>query len=530
MQLGIILYRAVRVGAAVGALALVSLKLASTCSGKTTSNEPRSAPALAPTQRTGAPDEVIDIAVGSEHACALRADGRVACWGELSLGTKPFENFWFKPKLIEGVADAVKIAAAADETCALTKAGEVKCWGSYYRFKNGTTTIPGISEEPTDLVLGTSSGNYARVFGCVLHARGRVSCWNHLPATNDPLNTDAILPPPRYQTIAQLVEGVTSAQKLMAAGPLVCARTSDTAATCWGDHNYYNAPAVDPTHVPIASPISHPPFPASVTTTLGSSTAPSCEHSRCWGVDLSRRTAIDINKALLAGADVAKGIPVRFPDACWINESAQLSCNEKKLDQLTATKVVVSQQLGCAIRTTGNVACWGPKGSPILADGHWYDSIVVPIRQASMAMVTHAVKNETFCTVGNSGTVKCSGKPFYSSRDRNVQNSSRAVVPDNLSPAASVSVGLNQACIVTSEGKVECWGGGDEADFRAQRGISHDVKRVVPNLTDVQRVEVGDASACAETKSGDVYCWGDADEFEAAKPEGSISIVDIQLP
>jgi hypothetical protein len=503
MQLGIILYRAVRVSAALGALALVSLKIASTCRSESAprSTSPTTSPALTPAQRTGAPDEVIDIAVGSQHACALRADGRVACWGDVGL----------KPKLVEHVFDAVRIAAAGGATCVLTKTDQVQCWGSRYsdNAHHPISIILGLSEDPIDLVLGDNNWGNRGEFGCVLHARGRVSCWNHLPRPSEPTeHTTGRLTGPKYQSAAQLVDGVTSAQSLIAAGHIACARTSESAATCWGDHNTYEVPSDTPTLVPNFLQIHHPPFAAALSTTLDASTITRCENGQCWGVDLSRRTAIATGKA--QWVDTANPRPMFYPDACWIDHSAEAHCKAQKLDGVNAQKIAVSKDRGCAIRTNGKVACWGG----------WRHTVVVPIRQPSMSVVTHTIKNESFCAVRKNGTVKCSGKPFHETYDR-------AEVPYDLSPATMVSVGHNQACIVTTASKVECWGGGDTA---RHDGLDDDATREVPNLTDVQRVEVGDASACAETKSGDVYCWGDADEFEAAPPQGSTSIVDIQLP
>lgn len=72
------------------------------------------------------------IARGSGFGCALRANGRVACWGsntggELGQGhTDPVED----AREVVGLDDAVAIAAAQRVGCAVRRTGGVVCWGA----------------------------------------------------------------------------------------------------------------------------------------------------------------------------------------------------------------------------------------------------------------------------------------------------------------------------------------------------------------------------------------------------------------
>jgi hypothetical protein len=62
---------------------------------------------------------VLEVGYGSAHACALRNDGTVACWGRRDLlgtgvsGTTPQRSFL----LVNGVDDAVDLAVGAEHTC-----------------------------------------------------------------------------------------------------------------------------------------------------------------------------------------------------------------------------------------------------------------------------------------------------------------------------------------------------------------------------------------------------------------------------
>ena len=73
------------------------------------------------------------VAVGEEHACALRAGGGVACWGangrgQLGDGTTEARSSPVPVRDLEGVR---AISAAAAHTCAVLDDGAVACWGGY---------------------------------------------------------------------------------------------------------------------------------------------------------------------------------------------------------------------------------------------------------------------------------------------------------------------------------------------------------------------------------------------------------------
>jgi alpha-tubulin suppressor-like RCC1 family protein len=71
------------------------------------------------------------IAVGSYYACALLADGTVACWGDnekgtLGDGTSVNSDV---PVAVRGLSNVVAISTGVEHACALLVDGTVKCWG-----------------------------------------------------------------------------------------------------------------------------------------------------------------------------------------------------------------------------------------------------------------------------------------------------------------------------------------------------------------------------------------------------------------
>jgi alpha-tubulin suppressor-like RCC1 family protein len=80
-----------------------------------------------------------EIAVGASHACALKNDDTVVCWGRNSLGLlghdpaldgdgaagQPHPT----PAPVTGLSGVAHIVAGAFHTCAVKRTGEVLCWG-----------------------------------------------------------------------------------------------------------------------------------------------------------------------------------------------------------------------------------------------------------------------------------------------------------------------------------------------------------------------------------------------------------------
>src|SRR5262249_14912917 len=83
------------------------------------------------------------IAAGNKFACALVANGTVRCWGDNSsnqLGDGGVETFSVTPKQVPGLANVVNVAAGANHVCAVTSAGTVLCWGANSRGQIGNNT------------------------------------------------------------------------------------------------------------------------------------------------------------------------------------------------------------------------------------------------------------------------------------------------------------------------------------------------------------------------------------------------------
>lgn len=77
--------------------------------------------------------DVMQIALGESHTCALLAARKVRCWGSASYGQLGYGNktdLEAPPSVDVSVGgDVVQIAAGSNHTCALLANGGVRCWG-----------------------------------------------------------------------------------------------------------------------------------------------------------------------------------------------------------------------------------------------------------------------------------------------------------------------------------------------------------------------------------------------------------------
>jgi len=89
-----------------------------------------------PTIMRGLESDVVAISAGiHKHACAVKGDGAVMCWGENSHGqvgngASGFEEYAVDPEAVVGLeSDAVGISAGGWHTCAKLANGKAVCWG-----------------------------------------------------------------------------------------------------------------------------------------------------------------------------------------------------------------------------------------------------------------------------------------------------------------------------------------------------------------------------------------------------------------
>jgi alpha-tubulin suppressor-like RCC1 family protein len=137
---------------------------------------------------------VVQIATGAYHSCALLDTGAVRCWGSGSSGQLGYGNTdnIGDDETPASVGDvniggrAVQVSAGAMHTCALLETGAVRCWGDAgggalgYGNENdiGDNAAPASA---VDVNIGGNAVQISLVFShtCALLDTGAVRCWGN---------------------------------------------------------------------------------------------------------------------------------------------------------------------------------------------------------------------------------------------------------------------------------------------------------------------------------------------------------------
>jgi alpha-tubulin suppressor-like RCC1 family protein len=173
---------------------------------------------------------------GGGHTCGLTASGRAWCWG--ANGSGQLGNNSTADRLTpvdvhiqQGGINLVQIAAGANHTCALSSTGQVWCWGlnSSGQLGNNSTT-----NRRTPVAVQQGALSFVRIAAgafhtCVRTATGATYCWgaNNKGQVGDNTTTNRLTP--------TAVQGSIPSDNLALGREHSCGATSDT--WCWGDNS-----------------------------------------------------------------------------------------------------------------------------------------------------------------------------------------------------------------------------------------------------------------------------------------------------
>jgi alpha-tubulin suppressor-like RCC1 family protein len=167
---------------------------------------------------------------------------------------------------------------------------------------------------------------------------------------------------------------------------------------------------------------------------------------------------------------------------------------------------------GCGLTSRGEVRCWGANDYGQLGrggrddDAHADAALVVGLPDATRAL---AVGSFHVCTAQTDGRVWCWGRGDDGQLGDGsaVPRGSPAVVP-GVAGAVDVAAANEWTCALLGTGGVTCWGVNDYQQL-AVRGLERrSTAGVVPRVRDAVELSVGPHHACVRHRNGDVSCWG----------------------
>jgi alpha-tubulin suppressor-like RCC1 family protein len=334
------------------------------------------------------------LSVGDIHACGLRTDGTVMCWGSNQWGQlgsdAPLKNN--KPLLVPGVTDAVAISAGTESTCVIRANRSAACWGlnAWGELGNGTTA-PSLAPVAVQGLSDVASLAVASGVACALTRSGALSCWGGNHGNVLLLGQESgLTAKTKISALPGPIPGVPSALEIALGGETACVRIADGGTLCWG--NNFSGQLGDgrtltvnpPTRVSNLSAVELS-LDGGVACARRGDGSVVCSGDNTYGMLGNGTTTSSATFAPVVGLSNAAEISVGLLRVCARRADGSVACwgatdFQNAANGLTTIPAVVpglsdavqigtGQMLGCALRRDGNIVCWGDNGQGQLGDG-----------------------------------------------------------------------------------------------------------------------------------------------------------------
>lgn len=482
------------------------------------------------------------VAAGQYHACGLRSDHTLWCWGlntSGQVGTGTGDAFFVKPAQAGGATDWASVSAGTVSTCALSQAGKLSCWGSngFGQLGDGTLTARS-SPNPvgggfTDWIAFDAGSFHT----CGIREGGALYCWGRNNA-------------------GQVGDGTTADKKdptLVSAGPwtsvsagaeFTCAIKGDKTLWCWGtgtSRQLGNGLATN-SAVPVQEKGLANDW-ANVTAGNAFACAVKENGTRyCWGLNALGQggdtTVTTITEPKQADAETDwKRADAGDVAVCGLRGAGTLHCwgdgsqgqtgqpgNEAPLlapAQVGAESdwiaVASGLRFACGVRATGQLFCWGTASRGALGAGYTADRTAPEVIGAETAWARVAVQMDDGCAIREDGSLWCWGRNVFEHLGDGTNVTRVAPVQVGAGKTwARVALGRTHTCGIADEGGqngLYCWG----RDANGELGDG----AVVTNQTTPAPItppagapstwtelDAGFNHTCAARADKTLWCWG----------------------
>jgi alpha-tubulin suppressor-like RCC1 family protein len=450
-----------------------------------------------PTPIAGGFMDWTQLAAGANHACAVRQDGSLYCWGtnlrgQIGDGTNTDAT---SPTLVSA-GPWHSVSTGSEFTCAVKGDHTLWCWGldTSRQLGDGKTTNSNVPVQEKSLATDWASVSAGNAYACGVKQDGTRWCWgtNSLGQGADGTQTSITEP--------KAVDADTDWGVLSAGDFAGCALKSDQTLWCWGDGS------VGQTGQPGAESLALVPVKVGTEayTKISSGQRFACGLRadgivRCWGS--ATRAALGLGFA----SDRSDPTPVGSA-----NDWAQLSV---QLDD------------GCGIRQNGNLYCWGRNVYGELGDGTYLSRVTPTPVGVGKVWKRVAVGRSHTCGIasdaGGPDSLYCWGYDSNGEQGNGSGNTPQILptlvtAPTSVPAWIDIAAGLNHTCAVGSDNTLWCWGRNSQGQLGDGTTTAQSLpKQVLPaGAADWKSVSASGEFTCGLRGSGQLWCWGRNDQAQ----------------
>ncbi|NJD10053.1 MAG: hypothetical protein FIB01_06250, partial [Gemmatimonadetes bacterium] len=375
------------------------------------------------------------ITAGSYATCAVAVGGTGYCWGGNTAGQlgNGGTGSALVPTAVSGNVTWSRISARTNVACGVSTTGEAYCWGANNggQLGDGTMTQRLVPTRVTGIPAVSAIAAASSGHSCAVTAAGAAYCWGY-NAYGQLGNGARAFPP-----FPTPVVGIPTLTTVATGGDHACGLTAAGAAYCWGGGGFgqlgNGAFADQFTAVPVAGGLAFKAISPGLDMTCALTTAGA---AYCWGSNSDGSLGIGSTgpnqnqPVAVSGSHVFKAIAAGYHYACGVTEVG------------------------------GETWCWGLNTYGKLGDGTTTNRYVPTRVLGSVVFNSVAANNQHTCGVSTTNAAYCWGANGEGQLGNPAAGSSWPNPVGVLGghAFASISVGKQHTCGITTGGALWCWG------------------------------------------------------------------------
>jgi len=448
------------------------------------------------------------VSAGGGHACVIRHDGSLWCWGrndrgQIGDGSRTPRAL---PVRVAAVGAVTAVATGELHTCAVRTDDSVFCWGAGDSGQIGDTA--GSDRGLPERVAGVTAHGKTPIaagkdFSCAIDSDGAVRCWG-----DDSLGQlgDGGAPGPHPPT---LVAGLSMVETVSAEWQHACALDASGAVACWGANasGQLGNGVAGPARAPSA-PSGLPAAVTAIATGRDHTCAVAGGDVYCWGANAQGQVnPADPGPAIPTPNLVMYGIDVSDP-----------------------ATVVAGGQHTCIVRKgeTNPITCWGANTSGQLGGGT--PRTGGPLGGGPLIDATIVAAGAAFsCAAAKDGTLYCWGDNHYGQLaiGGDTVRPTAAPVP-GLAHVGALAAGGAHNCATADDANgaraLFCWGANGSSQLGNLSSIDVPTATRIAALAPVG-IAAGRAHTCAYGADKELRCWGWGAAGQLGQPPGSDMVI-----